>query len=573
MEKIDLKAVIESKAPGYFDRYPRFLANLMLNILTRILHLREVNAFLSQHADKYGFDFIDELFEALNFGFLISSQDRLKIPYEGKLICVANHPLGALDGLAVLKAIATVRTDVKIVANDVLMTIENLRELFLPYDVFSSLAQRSRLMGIKDALLDEQAIIFFPAAEVSRLTLRGIHDRKWLNGPLYFAKKYQVPILPIYVKGRNSFLFYIASLLYKKFSMFLLAREIFRKGARSITLKIGDPIPSHWFEKSAIDTKVQTRLLRRHVYRLAKNRRGVFKTEKTIIHPVDRKALKQEFAQAELLADVGDGKKIFLIEFKTSTNVMREIFRLREVTFRKVGEGTGNKYDLDQFDKWFKHIVLWDEEALEIIGSYRLGLCKEIIEQHGLKGIYNASLYQFTEKFQQLLPHTVELGRSFIQQKYWRSNALDYLWQGIGIFLKKYPDVRYLFGAVSISDNYSAYAKSMIVYFYKKWFGSKDELVVAENRFMMTKQQESEAEQILNSADYAADFRNLKSVLKNIGYTIPVLFRRYSELCEPEGVKFLEFGIDESFSNVVDGIVLLDMTKLKESKRQRYYSS
>lgn len=573
MEEIDLKTVIESKVPGYFNRYPRFISNLILRLLTRILHLREVNEFLAQHSDKFGFEFIDELFDRLDFSFLLSSKDRVKIPSEGKLICVANHPLGALDGLAVLKAVGTIRTDVKIVANDVLMNIENLGELFLPYDVFSSKAQRSRLMGIKDSLLNEEAIIFFPAAEVSRLTIRGIRDKKWLNGPLYFARKFQVPILPIYVKGKNSALFYIASLIHKNFSMFFLAREIFGKGSRLITLKIGDPIPSKDFAKSVIDAKMQTRLLKRHVYRLSKSKRGVFKTEKTIVHPVDRKILKQDLTNAELLVDIGDGKKIFLAEFKSSTHVMREIFRLREVTFRKVGEGTGNKHDFDQFDKWYKHIVLWDENALEIIGSYRLGLCKEIVEQQGVKGIYNASMYQFSDQFQKLLPQSIELGRSFIQQKYWRSNALDYLWQGIGGLLKKHPDVRYLFGAVSISDNYSAYAKSLIVYFYKKWFGGEENVIIADNRFIMTKQQKAEAAQILNSDEYATDFRNLKTMLKNIGYSIPVLFRRYSELCEPNGVKFLEFGVDESFSNVVDGLVLLDMSLLKESKKQRYYQA
>ena len=205
------------------------------------------------------------------------------------------------------------------------------------------------------------------------------------------------------------------------------------------------------------------------------------------------------------------------------------------------------------------------------MGSYRLGLCKEIIEEHGIKGIYNASMYKFSDKFQATLLKSVELGRSFIQQKYWRSSALDYLWLGIGSFLMKHPDIHYLFGAVSISDYYSTDAKSLIVYFYKKWFGSTENLVHADNPFIMSRQQESDASQNLNSDDYNDDFRNLKTMLKNYGYSVPVLFRRYSELCEADGVKFLEFGVDESFSNVVDGLVLLDMDLLKESKKKRYY--
>jgi len=151
MERIDIRTIIESKVPGYFGRYPLFISNFIIKILTKTLHLNEINEFLEQHNDKYGFEFIDELFDYLDFSFMVSSQDRLKIPSEGKLICVANHPLGALDGLSILKAIGTIRQDVKIVANDVLMNIDNLKDLFLPYDIFSTRAQRSRLMGIKDA--------------------------------------------------------------------------------------------------------------------------------------------------------------------------------------------------------------------------------------------------------------------------------------------------------------------------------------------------------------------------------------------------------------------------------------
>ncbi|MDW7679482.1 MAG: lysophospholipid acyltransferase family protein [bacterium] len=573
MEKLDLRQVIESKSPGYLERYPKIISNLIVNLLTRILQLNQINAFIEKNVDKRGFEFIDELFDHLDFSYLVSSQDRLKIPSEGRLICVANHPLGALDGLVLIKAISSIRPDVKIVANDILMNLENLKDLFLPYDIFSPTAQRSRLAGIKNALLNDETVIFFPAAEVSRLTIRGIRDRKWLKGPLYFAHKYQAPILPIYVKARNSILFYAVSLLAKSFSMFMLPREILRKGRRAVQLKVGDPIPNQNFKTKTINLKVQTRLLKRHVYRLAKHKKGIFKTEKTIIHPVDRKLLKSDLASAELLSQVAEAKKLYLTDFKSTTHIMREIFRLREVTFRKVGEGTGNKYDFDQFDKWYKHIVLWDEESLDIVGSYRLGLCREIIANHGIKGIYNASLYQFSEAFHPILDKAVELGRSFIQQKYWRSNALDYLWQGIGSFLMRHPDIRYLFGAVSISDYYSADAKSMIVYFYKKWFGGDEKLVTADHPFIMTRQQEDEAAQIFNNDDYNQDFRTLKTMLKNIGYSIPVLFRRYSELCEPNGVKFLAFGVDESFSNVVDGLVLLDMSMLKESKRQRYYQT
>ncbi|MBD3289533.1 GNAT family N-acetyltransferase [candidate division KSB1 bacterium] len=570
MNTIDLRAIIESKNSNYFDRYPSFISNMILTVLKKLIRLDEINNFLEKHADKKGIDFVDTLFEHIDFGYLLSNIDREKIPADGKLICVANHPLGALDGLAIMKAISEIRRDVKIVANDVLMNIENLRDVFLPYDLYSKKVQRRQVENIRKSLSNEEAIIFFPAAEVSRLSLRGIHDRKWMNGPVYFAQKYQAPILPIYVKARNSAIFYLTSFFSHKISMFMLAREILRKRNESIRLNIGDPIPSHVIKNTLVKTRYQTKLLRRHVYRTGKQKSGIFTTEKTIIHPVDRKLLKMELSNSKLLTTTSDGKKIYLVVYDTGPNIVREIARLREVTFRKVGEGTGMKYDFDEYDKYYKHIVLWDEEALEIVGSYRLGLSREIIENKGFDGLYNASLFSFSESFKKQMKQSVELGRSFIQQKYWKSYALDYLWQGIGVFLHQNEDVKYLFGAVSISDNYTEDAKRLIIYFYRKWYGL-DGQAFSNNRFIFTKQAEKELSQIFNNSSIEEDYRVLKSTLKNYGYSIPVLFKKYSELCEQDGVRFLDFGVDEDFSNCVDGLVFLELEKLKQSKRKRYF--
>ncbi|MEE4310371.1 MAG: GNAT family N-acyltransferase [candidate division KSB1 bacterium] len=571
MESINLKEIFDAHLPGYFDKYPKFISRLVLNLLERILMIPEINQFLARGKDKHGFEFIDELFDYLDFSYLISSQDQLKIPSEGKTIIVANHPLGALDGLALLRAVATVRQDVKIVANDILMHVDNLSDHFLPFNVFSTRPQRKHIEGIRQSILNDEAIIFFPAAEVSRLSLKGIRDRAWLNGPLYFARKFQTPVLPIYIKARNTYLFYYASLLHKRFSMFLLAREIDKKRNKSITLRVGDPIPSEHFTSSVINTKYQSRLLKRHVYRLGKKKPGIFKTVKTIIHPVDTKIIKNELAHAQLLTTTSDGKSLYLVEFDRSPNVVKEISRLREVTFRKVGEGTGAKTDFDRYDKYYKHIVLWDDDSLDIVGSYRLGLSKDIIDEYGVDGLYNASLFNFSDRFMPYLEQSLELGRSFVQQKYWRSNALDQLWQGLAAFVAQKPQIKYLFGAVSISDNYSSVAKNMIVYFYNKWFGDKENLVTAKYRYVLSRQQEKEMSQILNSEEYENDFINLKSTLKNLGFTIPILFRRYSELCEKDGVKFLDFDVDKDFSNCVDGLVILTLDKLKPSKRKRYF--
>lgn len=572
MNPINLSEIINSKNPNFLRKTPAFLRHLILAFLSRVLHLHQIERFLSAHADLKGLEFIEAVFEELDVGYTVSDKDRLRIPREGKLVCVANHPLGALDALAVLKAVGDVRRDVKIVANDVLLSIEQLHELLLPFDIFRSRPQKERLKDIGDALMQDEAVIFFPAAEVSRLTWSGIRDKKWMRGPIHFAQKYGAPVLPIYVHGRNSLLFYIISLIYKPFSTFLLAREIFAKRGKTIALTIGDPIPESAFRHSLISIGRQTRLLRSHVYRLPK-KKPIFRTEQTVIPPVDPKLLKKELSQSQILGTSGEQKKLFCIVQKEAPHVITEIGRLRELTFRKVGEGTGKKIDVDEFDRFYHHIVLWDEEREQIIGSYRLGLCRQVLAEQGLQGLYIASLFHLSPSFQKLLPNAVELGRSFIRQEYWRSNALDSLWQGIGAFLTRQPDIRYLYGAVSISNAYSDEAKNLIVHYYRKWYPGPTDWAASPHPFRLSKNAEAEAEALLNGKDRESDMLILKTALKAYGFTVPVLFRRYAELCEPEGVKFLEFGSDPAFNDCVDGLILLDLSYLKPKVKERYLSA
>jgi len=272
MKELDIREIISSRAPGFLGKYPPVIERLVISCLGRLLRVEEINSQIRKHSESSGLAFIDEVFEELNFSYYLSSIDRHKIPSEGKLIVVANHPLGALDGLALLRAVCDVRADTKIITNDVLMVFENLSDLFLPYNVFSTQTQKEHVARIGESLLAEEAVLFFPAAEVSRLTWKGIRDPRWLNGPVYFAKKYDVPVLPVYIRGRNSLLFYIISLLNKRFSTFLLPREIFNKSGHSLHFRVGDPIPGAVFSSSMIKSKVMTRLLRKQTYLLSRKK-------------------------------------------------------------------------------------------------------------------------------------------------------------------------------------------------------------------------------------------------------------------------------------------------------------
>jgi putative hemolysin len=574
MSAIDLKEIIGQKDPQFFTRYTAPIRRLILFFLGRILKLSQLNGIIDRNPDKIGIDFIESVFEEMNFSYMISAHDQQKIPAEGKLVVVANHPLGGLDAFALIKAIGEVRKDVKIVANDVLLHVPNIRDLCLPFDVFApTRAQVESIVNIQRSLMNDEAVIFFPAAEVSRAHIvRGVYDRKWKRGALQMAQKLQAPILPVFIKARNSTWFYIVSLLNRSFSTLMLPRELLNKRNHNITLVIGDPIPAGVFGKEMVDLNAQSRLLRKHVYRIGRRRRGIFRTEKTIIHPTSQRWLMEGFARSKLLYKSTDGKSVYLVEMPEGRHILREIARLRELTFRKVGEGTGNRYDSDSYDAYYKHIVLWDEKELEIIGSYRLGFCGDIMKTRGEKALYNASLFDFSPEFREMLPASIELGRSFIQYRYWRSNALDLLWKGIGALLAANPHVRYLFGAVSISDSYSLDAKNLLIRYYKKWYPPREQgVVVSHKQFILSKSQEEQADQILTGADYKEDYQNMRMSLKSLGYTVPILYKQYSELCEYGGVEFLDFGVDASFGMCIDGLVLLDLTKLDPRARNRYY--
>lgn len=567
---MNLEQIFESRSPGFLTKRNRLLGKAFIRILERLLHLREMNEFISAHPDLSGLALINEFFDYLDFSFYISSKDQAKIPDEGKLICVANHPLGGLDGLTLLKAIGTIRGDVKIIANDVLIHIESISELLLPFDVFSKRPQRRHIANIDKTLENDEAVIFFPAAEVSRFTYRGIKDRGWHKGPVYFSQKHKAPILPIYISAKNSVFFYAFSLINKRLSMFLLAHEIFGKQSKTITLKVGDPIPASVISALDFRLKASSRLLRRHVYRLGANKKGIFKTEKNIVRPEDPKVLKKELASAEKLGTTSDGKKIYLVSYEQGKNLLREIARLREVTFRRVGEGTGLAKDMDEFDTFYRHIILWDDDNLEIVGAYRLGICSEILSRQGLNGLYTTTLFNFSQSMYALLPQAVELGRSFVQKRYWRSNALDYLWQGIGAFLATYPEIKYLFGAVSISNSYSEEAKDLIVHFYKKWFPDKQALAVAKNRYNISAKKEQELKALFSGHDFKSDLQKLKEYLKQYGFAIPILYKQYTDLCQDGGVRFMDFGVDKNFASCVDGLILVQIDMIKSRKRERY---
>lgn len=546
-----------------------FRASIVKPILRRILHEKAFIDFAEKFPHLQGIEFVEQVLEYFNFSYAVSDRDRENIPVNGRVMIIANHPIGSLDGLALLKMVHEVRSDVRIVANDLLMLLPPLRPLILPVRVMTGTNGKQHLQRISMALENDEAVIIFPSGEVSRLTTQGIRDRNWHRGFLKIAEKAKAPILPVHVGGCNSIMFYLASVLAKPLSTLMLVGEMFRQQGKLERLRIGPVIPYHSYQTVTIRRKEKVKLFKKHVYRIGAGKKPLFVTESAIARPERKTELKKTVRNGERLGKTPDGKTIYLFDRIESSPVLREIGRLREASFRAVGEGTGARRDIDNFDMYYKHLVLWDEDDLEIAGAYRFVDAGKVISEKGTDGLYTSSLFKFDERTCYFLDNGLELGRSFVQQRYWGRRSLDYLWYGIGAFLAKNPHYRYLFGPVSISSAIPRLARELLICFYGLYFTDGRGKGFSRNPFSFSHPLASLEKEFVGD-NYRDDFKKLKSLLSNLGTAVPPLFKQYTELCEPGGVVFLDFNVDPSFNNCVDGLVIVDTHRLKEQKRKRY---
>ncbi len=568
---IDIRQTILKKNPNFEKKLG---GKQFIKFLERITHQDEIKQFIVDNQHLKGFALIDKSLAHFNFGYRTDNRSFTHVPADGRVVIVSNHPIGSLDGLALIKFIRSIRPDVRIVANEWLNHVAPFRALFLSVNNLSGKAcHKSRFKLMMQALENEEALIIFPAGEVSRIRPSGVRDGKWKSGFLKLAKKTGAPILPIYIDARNSALFYGLSTIYKPLGTLMLVKEMFNKNDQTIDFHVGSLIPWKSIENSCSDFKQATKLLRKHIYRLNHPKKAgkklPFDVEETIAHPVDRKNLKAALKDGQLLGKTADGKRIYLFDYDADSPIIREIGRLRELTFRTVEEGTGAALDLDQYDADYKHLVLWDDVDLEIVGAYRMGEVGDILNKKGKQGLYTTTLFELKQDFDSILPEALEMGRSFVQPRYWGKRSLDYLWYGIGAYLRHNPHIKYMFGPVSLSDAYSQEAKELIVAFYQEQFGSKQDFAIGKRPFEV-----SDSVKILSESDFSGDYKTaykkLKGVLDEYGIKVPTLFKQYAELCEPGGCQFIDFSIDPDFNNCIDSLILVELDKIKEKKRARY---
>lgn len=552
--------------------YPRLSHNKliqkpMMSVMKYLLCEHELNAFSQAYPHLTGFDFVEQLLDHFQCSYTVSDKHKERIPSTGKVVIIANHPIGTIDGLALIKLVKEIRSDVKVIANDLLMNVQALHDVLLPVQNMQGNTPKQNLQNINRHLQNNGAVIMFPAGEVSRLRPTGIKDTKWQKGFLTLAKAHHAPILPIYVGAKNSALFYGISMLSKPAASALLVREMLHKKNTDLPVKIGELIPYSSIANLPLSTKEQVKLIKRHLYRIAKNAKPLLATQSAIAPPEERRELLKAIHQeCEHLGETTDGKVIFLYQYQQSSPIMRELGRLRELTFRAVGEGTQQRRDVDLYDKYYQHLILWDPNDLEIAGAYRLGNAKSILEAGD--ALYSQSLFDYQDTFAPYFEEGLELGRSFVQEKYWGKRSLDYLWMGIGAFIRRYPRYRYLFGPVSLSATLPSEATALITSFFSFYFPDKQALVTPRLPYSAS----TVYTEYFTDLSYDEGMELLKSRLGALNVAIPTLFKQYGQLCEPEstGVRFCGFNIDPDFQNCIDGLVLVDITLMKEKKKRRY---
>lgn len=496
------------------------------------------------------------------------------IPRSGPLLIVANHPLGGLEGVAIAQVLSALRPDLKVLTNQLLRRIPELREIFIGVDVLSRNATGANIAGIKQVhrhLQNDGAVLIFPAGMVSTFTRgsRRIQDRPWNRLVGQLIQRYQCTCLPVYVGGRNSAYFYGAGLLHPRLRTALLPRQLANKAGFTLPLTFGHPVPATELRllkspEAVTDyLRVSTDALRPSATSARSQAQAVLEMQASPHSPAVDAAIAalQEFRLIE-----HEEFDVYCAPFPRLGVIMEQIAIAREVTFRAVGEGTGLSRDSDEFDPHYLHLFLWDKQLHRIAGAYRVGLVDEIVARHGVKGLYSRSLYKYDAAFIRQLGSAIEMGRSFIHPDYQRRPvSLNLLWRGIGSILVQRPTYHTLFGSVSISREYSDLARSLIADTMLTNYRAADyDALVKPIR----------PHRIFNrvwTETMLAELANIKMLGKLIGRcdpgkAVPVLLRHYLSL----NGRIVCFNIHAGFNDSLEGLIIVDVRKTDSKTLARF---
>jgi putative hemolysin len=561
---------------------------LVEGLLERGLALDYLNRLYQQRPLDLDCDrFLAYTLDRLGCRYRLVRGDVAAIPASGPVVVVANHPFGAIEGVILAELLRRRRSDVKLMANYLLQRIPEIGHLFIGVDPFAGAGAVQRNMApMKQALRHLQEgglLVVFPAGEVAHLDFArgGVVDPPWSASIARLIRRSGASVLPLHIGGKNSPLFQVAGLFNAQLRTAMLPRELVAVKGREVTLAIGDLQTAERMGQFADDTAAIA-YLRFRTYLAGRvsslispvTERQIKRSPKPLIAAVDPALLAAEVAALPakaLVAEGGEMRVYYAREWRIP-QLLREIGRLRELTFRGHGEGSGEACDLDEFDRHYTHLFIWHTARQEVVGAYRLARVDKVLLHHGKQGLYTRTLFKYGKRFLKQLGPAIELGRSFVRSEYQRSyQPLLLLWKGIGGYLVQHPQYRRLFGPVSISADYQPLSQQMMVEFLRQSVGDSEMARLVKPRSPF-REERSRLWRLEGGADHCRDLEDLGELLTALeqdGKGVPILLRQYLKM----GGRIVGFNVDADFANVLDALIVVDLTRSDAKLLGRYMGS
>ena len=560
-----------------------FIGTFIGWILMKVLKISTLNKVYNKHKHLKDVEFVSALLEEFEIKFEIPEEDLRRIPKTGAFITISNHPLGGIDGILLLKLLLEHRTDYKIMANFLLHRIEPLKPYVMPVNPFESRKDvKSSMGGFKSALMhlkDGHPLGIFPAGEVSTYKdEKLVVDKPWEVAAMKLIKKANVPVVPIYFHAKNTKLFYRLAKMSDTLRTAKLPSELLTQKERVIKVRIGRPINiKDQAEHESLED--YTNFLRRKTYMLGnafEKKKLLENIPKNLKFPKPPKKIAKPVSVEEIESEIanlraGDKRllksknyEVFLAEAQKIPNIIQEIGRLREITFREVGEGTNNPIDLDKFDSYYHHMFLWDNDAKKLAGAYRMGLGSQIFSRYGIDGFYLQDLFRFEPELYPMMSKSIEMGRAFIVNEYqMRPMPLFLLWKGIVHTTLRYPEHKYLIGGVSISNKFSEFSKSLMIEFMKSnYYDPYIAQYIKPKKEFKVKLKDADKDFVFDETE--ADLNKFDRIIDEVepgSLRLPVLIKKYVK----QNAKVVAFNVDPLFNNAIDGLMYIRIADIPDS--------
>ena len=552
-------------------------------LLMKVLKISTLNKIYDRNKHLSELEFLNAILDEFQIKFEIPEEDLKRLPKDGAYITISNHPLGGIDGILLLKLMLEREPNFKIIANFLLHRIEPMKPYIMPVNPFENHKDaKSSVIGIKETLRhlsDGKPLGMFPAGEVSTYKDgKLVVDKTWEEGAIKVIRKAQVPVVPIYFHAKNSRLFYSLSKINDTLRTAKLPSELLTQKDRIIKVRIGKPIPvAEQNEHQSIED--YSEFLRKKTYMLANSFNDESKQLLSVPNlktPKSPKQIATPANQEKMVAEVNKLRdtdcrllqsknyEVFFTEANKIPNVLHEIGRLREVTFREVGEGTNESIDIDKYDQYYHHMFLWDDDTKQIAGAYRMGLGSEIFPKYGMEGFYLNDLFRFESELHEMMHNSIEMGRAFIIKDYQQKPMpLFLLWRGIIHTTLRYPEHKFLLGGVSISNQFTDFSKSLMIEFMKSnYYDPYIAQYVHPKKEFKVKLKDADKDFIFDEAE--ADLNKFDKIIDELepgNLRLPVLIKKYIK----QNARLVAFNVDPLFNNAIDGLMYIRIADIPES--------